>query len=41
LGRVAALTAKTRTWNYPALADGKAYLRNDVEMTCYDLRAKP
>jgi outer membrane protein assembly factor BamB len=25
------------TWNYPALAGGKAYLRNDHEMACYDL----
>jgi outer membrane protein assembly factor BamB len=39
LGKVAALTAKTRTWNYPALADGRAYVRNDLEMACFDLRA--
>lgn len=38
LGKVPALTGRTRTWNYPALADGKAYVRNDLEMACYDLR---
>jgi outer membrane protein assembly factor BamB len=26
-----------RTWNNPALADGKVYLRNSEEMACYDL----
>jgi outer membrane protein assembly factor BamB len=36
LGRFAAL--KGHTWNYPALADGKVYVRNDHEMACYDLR---
>jgi outer membrane protein assembly factor BamB len=36
LGRFAAL--KGNTWNYPALADGKAYVRNDHDMACYDLR---
>jgi outer membrane protein assembly factor BamB len=35
LGRFQAL--KGHTWNYPALADGKAYVRNDQEMACYDL----
>ncbi len=39
LGRVKALTAKTRTWNNHAVADGKAYVRNDLEMACFDLRA--
>lgn len=28
-----------KTWNNPALADGKAYLRNNEEMACYDLTA--
>lgn len=28
---------KGRTWNCPALANGKVYVRNDVEMACYDL----
>jgi len=31
---------KTRTWNCPALADGKVYIRNDAEMACYDLTGK-
>jgi outer membrane protein assembly factor BamB len=35
LGRFQALDG--HTWNYPALADGKAYVRNDREMACYDL----
>jgi outer membrane protein assembly factor BamB len=35
LGRFPALAG--HTWNYPALADGKAYVRNDREMACYDL----
>lgn len=26
-----------KTWNLPALADGKVYLRNDEMMACYDL----
>lgn len=39
LGRVKALTAKTRTWNYPALSNGIALVRNDLEMAAFDLRA--
>jgi outer membrane protein assembly factor BamB len=39
LGRFAALGG--HTWNTPALADGKAYVRNDQEIACYDLRANP
>jgi outer membrane protein assembly factor BamB len=39
LGRFPALGSDT--WNCPVLADGKAYVRNDHEMACYDLRAKP
>lgn len=35
LGSVQAL--KGRTWNYPAIAGGRAYIRNDQEMACYDL----
>ncbi len=26
-----------KTWNYPALAGGKIFIRNDEEMACYDL----
>src|SRR5262249_52362943 len=26
-----------KTWNYPALAGGKAFVRNAQEMACYDL----
>jgi outer membrane protein assembly factor BamB len=36
LGRVKAL-AGDKTWNPPCLAGGKAYVRNHVEMACYDL----
>jgi outer membrane protein assembly factor BamB len=27
-----------KTWNCPCLANGKAYVRNHLEMACYDLR---
>ena len=27
-----------RTWNNPALVDGRIYVRNHLEMACYDLR---
>jgi outer membrane protein assembly factor BamB len=37
LGRLPALTGD-KTWNCPCLAGGKAYLRNNQEMACYDLR---
>jgi outer membrane protein assembly factor BamB len=37
LGRLKALSGD-KTWNPPCLAGGKAYLRNHVEMACYDLR---
>ncbi|MBX7166606.1 MAG: PQQ-like beta-propeller repeat protein [Pirellulales bacterium] len=30
---------KGRTWNNPALVDGRLYIRNHLEMACYDLRA--
>jgi hypothetical protein len=26
-----------KTWNHPALANGKIYVRNSVEMACYDM----
>jgi outer membrane protein assembly factor BamB len=29
-----------KTWNTPALADGIAYIRNHMQIACYDLRAK-
>ncbi|MGB0582538.1 MAG: PQQ-binding-like beta-propeller repeat protein, partial [Limisphaerales bacterium] len=35
VARFAALNGKT--WNYPALADGKLLIRNHSEMACYDL----
>lgn len=37
LGRVPALEG--RTWNTPALAAGRAYIRNHREMACFDLSA--
>jgi outer membrane protein assembly factor BamB len=37
LGRIPVFEEKT--WNCPALAGGKAYLRNDQEMACFDLTA--
>jgi outer membrane protein assembly factor BamB len=27
-----------KTWNHPALADGRIFVRNSVEMACYDMR---
>jgi outer membrane protein assembly factor BamB len=35
LGTVTPFTG--RTWNVPAMADGKLYVRNNREMACYDL----
>jgi len=35
LGKVQALEGKT--WNVPALVDGKVFIRNAGEMACYDL----
>jgi outer membrane protein assembly factor BamB len=29
-----------RSWNVPAMTDGKLYLRNNREMACYDLTAR-
>jgi outer membrane protein assembly factor BamB len=39
LGIFQALDADSgKTWNCPALADGKVFVRNHREMACYDLR---
>jgi outer membrane protein assembly factor BamB len=37
LGRIDALKKGPKTWNPPALAHGRVYVRNEEEMTCYDL----
>ncbi len=29
-----------RTWNVPVLVNGRAYVRNDEEMACYDLTGR-
>ena len=31
----------SKTWNHPALADGKLLIRNDRKMMCFDLTAPP
>jgi outer membrane protein assembly factor BamB len=36
LGRVKGITG-ARTWNVPALAAGRFYVRNDQEMACFDI----
>lgn len=38
VARIAAIAGKT--WNNPAIADGKLLIRNHAEMACYDLNAK-
>ena len=30
-----------KTWNHPAISDGKLLVRNQTEMACYDLSAAP
>ena len=37
-GRIDAIDE--RTWNVPAMADGKLYIRNNREMACYDLTSQ-
>jgi outer membrane protein assembly factor BamB len=39
LGRFQAVTGD-KTWNNPALANGKLYVRNHHEMACYDLSGR-
>ena len=29
-----------RTWNYPAIADGRLLVRNQTQMACFDVSAK-
>ena len=38
LGRFQAVTGKT--WNHPAVAQGRLYVRNAAEIACYELAAK-
>lgn len=40
LGRIKALGDVAKTWNCPALADGRLFVRNHAEMACFDLRAR-
>lgn len=40
VGRVQALTKGQKTWNTPVMADGKIYIRNEMEMACYNLQAR-
>jgi len=38
LARFSAIEGKT--WNYPAIADGRLLVRNQTQMACFDLSAK-
>jgi outer membrane protein assembly factor BamB len=37
LGRIEALRKGSKTWNTPAMAHGRIYVRNEEEMACFDL----
>lgn len=37
LGRIKALEKGPKTWNTPAMAHGRVYVRNEEEMACYDM----
>jgi outer membrane protein assembly factor BamB len=37
LGRIQALHKGPKTWNNPAMAHGRIYVRNEEEMACFDL----
>lgn len=37
LGRIQALTKGPKTWNNPAMANGRIYIRNEEQMACFDL----
>lgn len=39
-GRIKALKEGEKTWNNPAMAGGRIYIRNAAEMACYDLTGK-
>ena len=40
LGRMEALTKGPKTWNNPAIAHGRIYVRNEEQMACFDLTGK-
>jgi outer membrane protein assembly factor BamB len=39
LGRIQALTKGPKTWNNPAIVNGRIYVRNEEQMACFDLTA--
>jgi outer membrane protein assembly factor BamB len=40
LGRIKALTEGNKTWNNPAVAHGRIYIRNAEQMACFDLTGR-
>jgi outer membrane protein assembly factor BamB len=40
LGRFQALNKGPKTWNTPAIAHGRIYVRNEEQMACFDLTGK-